>query len=123
MAVGTLRNVMIEGITYLAAADVAASQILSKYEKAMIPTSGRAVMQMIKRIPTTESIVIITTPAEAEQIKNFANSTELLNMSYTESDGSVNSARGTINLENRETDTGRTTISMLPEDDWVLFAA
>lgn len=123
MAVGTLRNVMIEGNTYLAAADVAVSHILSQYEKAMIPTSGKAVMQMTKRIPAAESVVLITTAQEAEQLRNFANSTELLNMSFTLVTGDSYSARGTIELENRETDTGRTTIQMLPEEDWVLFAA
>jgi hypothetical protein len=121
MAVGTLRNVMIEGITYLAAADVAVSHIISQYENAMIPTSGRAVLQKTKRIPAAESMVLITTAGEADQIKNFANSTELLNMSFTLASGASYSTRGQIEFENRETDTGRTTIQMLPEEDWVLF--
>jgi hypothetical protein len=121
MAVGTLRNVMIEGITYLAAADVAVSHVLSQFEKAMIPTSGPAVMQMTKRITAAESMVLITTASEAEQLRNFANSTELLNMSFTLASGASYATRGTIELENRETDTGRTTIQMLPEEDWVLF--
>lgn len=122
MAVGTLRNVTLEGITYLAAADVAVSQILSKYEKAMIPTSGRAVMQMTKRIPAAESVVLITTEDEAEQLKNFANSTEEIQMQYTTAKNKTYMAVGTIEFENRETDTGRTTIQMLPNDDWVLFS-
>lgn len=121
--VGTPRNIMIEGITYRLAADVNISQILSIYENTMIPTSGPAMLQKMKRTSNFESVVLLTNPEEADQIKLFADSTELLNMSVTLADGSSYATRGQINFENRETDTGRTTIVIMPEEDWVLFAA
>jgi hypothetical protein len=121
--VGTLLNVTISGVTFPVAGDADASHILSRFEKTVLPTSGRSVMQMTKRVPALESLVLLTTPLEAENLRNFANSTEWLNYSFTLADGSSYSSVGTINLENRETATGRTTISMFPEVDWVLFAA
>lgn len=121
MAVGTMRQFQLDGISYPIAADAAASQILSKFEKAMIPTSGKAVMQMTKRIPAVESFVLVTTEGEADQLRQFAESTKLFNMSYTTAKGSTYTARGTIEFENRETDTGRTTLQLLPEDEWTLF--
>lgn len=121
MTVGTLRNVMINGVSYDAAADVAVSHILSQYENSRIPTSGRSVPQKIKRVATAESMVLITSAGEAEQLKNYAESTEELQLSFTLADNATYSAVGTIEFENRETDTGRTTIQMMPDTDWVLF--
>jgi len=119
--VGTPRNLMIEGITYRFAADVNISQMLSIYENVMLPSSGDAMLQKTKRTPNFESVTLLTNPEEADQIKRFADSTDLLNMSVTLADGSTYSARGQINFENRETDTGRATIVIMPENDWVLF--
>jgi hypothetical protein len=121
--VGSLLNAMIEGITYPAAGDVDVSHILSKFENNMIPSSGDAIPQMIKRVAAAESMVLLTDANQAEQLKNFANSTEILNMSFTLADGSSYACQGRIELENRETATGRTTIKMMPVNDWTLFAA
>jgi hypothetical protein len=123
MAVGTLRNVMIDGITYPAAGDIDVSHILTKFEKEMIPTSGKAVMKLTARIPAAESVVLITSAQQAEQLKNFANSIETISMSFTLASNDTYMSTGTIELESRETATGRTNIQMLPDEDWVLFAA
>jgi hypothetical protein len=121
--VGTLRNVIIEGVPYRAAGDVDVSHILTKYEVSMIPTSGSAEKSMVARIPAAESMVLITTAQEAEQLKNYSEAIDFLNMSFELADGSSYATQGTIEFENRETATGRTTIQMLPRDDWTLFAA
>jgi hypothetical protein len=121
--VGTPRNMMIEGITYTFAADANVTMTLSIYENVMLPTSGSGMLQKTKRTPTAESVVLITTTGEADQIRRFAEATELLNMSVTLADGSAYACRGQIELENRETDTGRTTIQVLPEEEWTLFEA
>jgi hypothetical protein len=121
MAVGTMRQFMVEGITYPIAADAAASQILSKFENSLIPTSGKSVRQMTKRVPAVESFALITTEGEADQLKQFSESVEWLRLSYTTAKGASYSALGQVEFENRETDTGRTTLQLLPEEDWVLF--
>lgn len=121
MTVGTMRSFMIAGVTYRIAGDAAASQILSKFENTMIPTSGKAMRQMTARIPAVESFVLITSEGEAEQLRNIANAVQLVNMSYTTASGAEYTTTGTIEFENRETDTGRTTLQLLPEEDWVLF--
>jgi hypothetical protein len=122
MAVGTIRNVMINGVTYSAAADIDISHILSEYENARIPTSGKSIRQMTKRVPAAESVVLITSAAEAEQLRFNAESTDDLQLSFTLVDGSTYMALGSIELENRETATGRTTLQLQPDSPWVLFS-
>ena len=118
---GSLREVQINGISYRAMADVNVTETFTRWENSQMPTSGTAMRKMVRRIPLRESVVLATNAAEREQLKLFAESSEDLEMSYTNAAGDTYSSIGTIEIENNETEENRTTIQMLPVDDWTLF--
>ncbi len=120
---GTPRGVMIEGINFNTAGDTNVVQIFTVFENTMNPSSGNAYRQMTKRVPSYESVVLMTNADDREQLKFFAESTDLVNMSITLRSGDTYATRGTIEVENNETEQSRVTLQMLPEDDWVAFIA
>jgi hypothetical protein len=118
---GTVRAVKIEGIPYRAAGDINISEILSTWENSMIPTSGKAMRKMVKRIPAREGVVLIVNDDEAEELKTFAESTDDLKLAYVTAGGSEYKSEGTIEIENRETEENRMTTQLLPREKWVKF--
>lgn len=120
---GTPRTVMIDGITFRLAADANLTEIFTNVENTMNATSGRAMRQITKRVPAIESIPLVTNIAERAVLKSFAETLDDLNMSVTNAAGDSRSCQGTIEVENNETEQNRTTIQILPREDWTDFAA
>jgi hypothetical protein len=119
--VGSLRDFQVNGISYRVAFDANLTEIFTKFENSLIATSGLSMRKMMKRVPSREGMVLITNSAEREQLKLFAESTEDLEMSYTTAAGDTYSAVGTFEIENNESEENRTTLQLLPNDDWTLF--
>jgi hypothetical protein len=123
MSAGTPRAFTIEGISFDLAADVNVSRLLSIYENSKIPTSGKAMSKKIKRVPTAESVVLITTEAEKEVLREFAEQIEDVKFSFTWIAGDVVKSQGNFNIEGDESEENRTTIVVNPSDRWTFFAA
>lgn len=123
MSAGTPRAFTIEGISFDLAADVNISRLLSTYENSKIATSGKAMTKKVKRVPTAESVVLITTEAEKEQIRVFAEQLEDVKFSITWLNGDVIKSEGTFNIESDESEEQRTTLVLHPSDRWTFFPA
>ena len=119
--VGSPQSVSVEGIPYRAAGDANITHIITKFENSKIPCSGKAMRKMVKRIPAMEGVVLLTNPNEADVLKSFAEDPEDIKFSITVADGTVYKAEGTIEVENRESEEGRTTVQFLPNDDWTKY--
>ena len=120
---GTLRNVIIDGISYDVMADTNVSEVGSLFENESIATSGRNMRRMTKRPQNAESVVIAANGAEKERLKNVADSIEDVRMSYETASGDVYRADGWIEFENRQTEENRATIVMCPRIKWEPFLA
>lgn len=119
--VGTIRGASVEGIPYRVAGDANATHVITKYENSKIPTSGKAMTKKVKRIPVIEGATLITNPDEAATLKAFAEDVEDIKFSVTLADGTIYKAEGTIEVESRETEEGRTAVQFLPNDDWTKY--
>jgi hypothetical protein len=119
--VGSVLEVSVEGIPYRAAADTNITHILTKFENSKIPTSGKGMRKMVKRIPAMEGVTLITNPDEAATLKSFAEDPEDIKFSVTLADGTIYKGEGAMEVENRETEEGRTTVQFLPNDDWTKY--
>jgi hypothetical protein len=120
---GTPRAFSIEGIGFDLAADVNISGLLSIYENSKIATSGAAMTKKVKRVPTAESVVLITDWAAKEQLRVFAEQIPDVKFSITYAAGDVLKAEGTFNIESDESEENRTTIVIHPTGAWTYFAA
>ena len=120
---GTPRAFSIEGVSYDLAADVNVSRLLSTYENSKIPTSGKAMTKKVKRVPTAESVVLITNETEKEQLRTLAEQIADVKFSFTWLSGDVVKCEGTFNIESDESEENRTTIVVHPADRWTHFPA
>lgn len=121
---GTPRKLTLKGQTFDVMADANFSQILSRWENENIPTSGDNVHKMTRRATNVESITLRTPDeSQADSLKSLSEERDDFTMSYTTASGAVYRASGRIEFENRETETGTSTIQCHPTRDWSLFKA
>lgn len=118
---GTPRKVVINGISYDVFADTNITYAPSKNEREGIPTTGRTIQKMVKRIPTKEGITIAADSAELAQLKKDNESLPSKTLSVEYADGSTYRATGQFNLESWENEENKATIIMIPDQDWTLF--
>jgi len=119
--VGSLIGASVEGIPFRVAADANVTFIATKFENSKIPTSGKAMRKMVKRIPSMEGATLVCNPDELAALKSFAEDPEDIKFSVTFADGSVYKGEGTIEVENWESEEGRATVQFLPNDDWTKY--
>jgi hypothetical protein len=120
---GSIRKLTIEGISFRVVGDADFEEIFTNYENSMIPTSGRAMRKMEKRIPAVSGVVLATNGAEKSTLKAFAEQLDDLKISYTNAVGDSRKCQGTIEVENATTMENRTTIQILPSGEWTDFLA
>jgi len=121
---GTLRKMVIGGVTYDVAADTNITFNRSEFEKEGIPTSGKTMIKMTRRVPTMESVTLITTTAEVEALKSVSDSIADTTISAEFADGSIYKTTGQINFENYESEEGKSTLMIIPaktKDAWTPF--
>ncbi len=118
---GSNREFNVEGIAFRVAADANFSEIITQFENSMIPTSGKAMRKMIKRIPTREGVVLITNAEERESLISFAEGLDNLKVSYTNAAGDTYKCEGTLEIESNETEENRTTCQVHPVGIWTPF--
>ena len=125
-ATGTLRGIVIDGLTYRVSGDINVTLNLSEYENENIPTSGLSVHKKTLRSPDAEGVIVIANPIEQETLRSQAARLEAFPMSALMADGSVWRTTGNINFENVETQENRATIKIMPDraiGAWELFSA
>ena len=120
---GALTGVMLDGIPFDVPADINVTEMGSKFEVEMLPSSGRNMKKMTPRVQSREGVVVNTNAAERVLLKALSERVDNFSMSYTTADGSTYTAVGSINYESRETDTNRSSIQMLPINGWDNFIA
>jgi len=120
---GSLRKLTVDGVSYNVAADANVSEIITQFENSMIPTSGAAMRKMMKRVPTRESVVLITDGADREALISVAEGLGDVPISYTNAAGDTYRCQGIIEIENNETEENRTTVQILPSGVWTAFLA
>jgi hypothetical protein len=120
---GSIRKISVNGITYRTAADCNITMPISNYETTAVPTSGDNMLKMVKRSLVLEGIVLITNADERAQLKLEAESLATYTLSVTNAAGDTDRATGKIHIENHETEENRTSIQMLPTNDWTVSVA
>ena len=82
--------------------------------------------KMTRRVPTMESVVLMTDPSEAEALRAVAESLADATIAVELADGSTYRTSGKINYENWETEENRSAIVIIPskvKDAWTPFIA
>lgn len=121
--VGSIRGVSLDGIPFRAAADGNLARKITRWENSRIPTSGKSMRKMIKRVLSAEGLPLITNADELNQLKSFAEDLDDIPMSYTTAAGDEYKAEGSIEIEDAGTEEGRTVVRLDPADDWTPFIA
>ena len=121
-AVGTIRKIVIAGITYDVAADSNFTFNRNKFEKEGQATTGKNLIKRTKRVQTVEGELSLT-PQDMESLNTAANSLADQTLAIELADGSVYKATGEVNFESYETDSGKGKITLIPRRDWTPFLA
>ena len=111
---GTLRKYMIKGISFDVAADADIEDTLTEFENSLIASSGAPLLKQEKRPVTKTGLVLLTTGAEREILKDIADGGKSERQSYTDRAGNVYRFSGSINVDSHTTMESRTTITLLP---------
>lgn len=119
--VGTIRQVKIDDVTYNVPMDVNVTHIFTKYENDSVPTSGKSMRKMTRVSPNIEGLVVIVNADEQSTLKSVNDALDLVALSVTTAAGDTYRSPGWVNVENRESEEGRATLKLMPEDDWAEF--
>jgi hypothetical protein len=123
---GTLRKVVINGVTYDVMGDTNITFNKSSFEIEGMPTSGRTMFKMTRRVPTMDSVGLATNPAEAEELQSVSESLADATISVELADGSIYRTTGKINYESFESESNKSNIQIIPaktKDAWTPFLA
>ena len=118
---GTIRKVVLDGVTFDVPLDINITEIGSAYENDSIPTSGRNMRKMTKRSETREGVVLMANGAERAVIRELADRTTDFTLAYETAGGDSYKAQGWIEFENRETEENRATVKLFPRGEWESF--
>jgi hypothetical protein len=121
--VGSIRKVVIDGVTYDVIGDANAKHNASRFETEGVATSGKTMMKMKKRVPTIESVDLATFPADMVALKAKAESLADVTLSIEYADGSIFKSSGRINFESWESESGKSAVMLIPSKDWTEFLA
>jgi hypothetical protein len=120
---GSIRKVLINGLSFNAAADGNFAKT-PKISKEAVPHSGGNMVKYTKASGNVEGVKLICTPTEFDTLEGFADDLESFSMSYEMADGSVYRTTGKIGLDNYESEEHSVEITMIPDSGtWELFAA
>ena len=117
--VGNVRKLTLDGIVFRVAADANFSEKFTQYENEMIPSSGESMLKKVKKVASVEGVALIVNGVEREQLKQFNDQLEDITINYQTAAGDVYRTTGTINVDARETESGKCTITLLPRAEWV----
>jgi len=123
MRSGSIRKVLIDGLSFKAAADANFART-PKLEKEAVPHSGGNSVKVTRAASNVEGVKLLCTPAEYEILEGLSDRLDNFPMSYEMADGSVWRSDGTISLDNYESEEHSVEVTMIPSSgEWELFAA
>lgn len=114
MNTGTLNRVVINGVTYDVPADINITFNRSGFTIEGIATSGKTVHKYTRRVQTMESVILMTSPAEMEELNNVAETLSDITVAIELADGSTYRTTARLNFENYESEEGRSTLTIIP---------
>jgi hypothetical protein len=117
---GTIISVTIAGVTYDAGADGGIKAVPTSHENTAVPTSGRNIHKMVKRVMSRE-VTLVANGVEQDALKALAESPEHFTLAYATAAGDVYRATGWIEFASHETEENKAEITMFPERDWSVF--
>ena len=118
---GSLKKLVIDGVTYDVSADAKASLNPSQYDIEGQPTSGDTMFKYTKRIQTITGIDCMLSPSQLDSLRAKADSLADLTLAVTLADGSVYRGTGRIKIDKWESDTNKATIDLIPAQPWTPF--
>lgn len=120
---GSIRKVLINGLSFNAAADGNFAKT-PKLEKEAVRHSGGNSIKVTFASGNVEGVKLICTPTEFDTLEGFADELESFSMSYEMADGSTYRSTGHIALDNYESEETSVEVTMIPDSgSWELFAA
>jgi hypothetical protein len=118
MPSGSINKLSLGGIPFDVAGDADFTEVFTKFVNSMIRTSGRSSAKQEARVPEVGGVVIIVKPGDKKILKDMANKAEIISISYVNRNGDKYKGTGIFNVESNTTMDNRTTVTLLPEDDW-----
>jgi len=115
---GSIRKVVIGGISFNVAGDANLNMPTSGWENSNVASSGSNMRKMVRRSQNIENCVLLTNADERVQLQAMADSLDDLTLAVTNAAGDTYRADGTINIEGSESEENRTTVHLLPRDEW-----
>lgn len=122
-AVGSLRKVVLDGTTYDVMSDTNINFKPSNYEIEGVPTSGKNMMKMTKRVKTVESCDLGVNVDEMTELSGKSDGLADITMAFELADGSTYRGTGRIHIDSYESETGKMTLTLIPVGDWTPFPA
>lgn len=121
--VGSIRKVMLDGVTFTAAADADLTHTLGAYDVEAIATGGENVRKVTKRVESVEAELLATGP-ELKTLKDFSERMDDFPMCFCEASGDTYRSKGFIKLDTRSTAEGKIKVTMYPRSGgWEQFLA
>lgn len=119
---GSIRKVTLDGQTFNVAADANFSQNAAQ-EKEGIPHTGGTTIKTTIKTATVESVDLIVDGQQFADLNELGARNIAFPMSYEEESGDVYRAQGQINIDARETETTKVSVTMIPVTKWEPFLA
>lgn len=120
---GTVKKVLLDGVSFDVMADANFSQVKGKYTNEEIETTGKIVQKKTIRAQKVESVNLQCSEAEAELLKTLSERDTAFPMSYTTASSKTFRTTGFINFESHDTEAGLAVVQLIPRDidGWALF--
>ncbi len=120
---GSIRKLTLDGIPFDVNADANISEVGSKFENSILPTSGRGMRKMMKRTEDREGVVVACNGDERDILRELADRPTDFPLSYETAAGDVYRTTGFIEFENRETEENKASLKLFPRKEWQPFIA
>lgn len=118
---GSIRAVVLDGVSFDVPMDVNVSEIGSAFENDVVPSSGRNMRKMTRRAEIREGVVVLCNGAERDILRELADRPSDFTLAYETAGGDSYKAQGFIEFENRETEENRATLKLIPRGTWDAF--
>lgn len=114
---GSIRDLKLNNISFVVSAD---SDFDRKPEntKESQATSGRPNIKITKQNPDVDSVDIIADGTDREIILDLNREIVPFNINYTDASGTAQTGIGWINITADNTQDGKITIMLIPQDPW-----
>jgi hypothetical protein len=114
MATGSLRAFQVKGISFNVAGDADLEDALTQFENTLIAGVSEDIIKQEKRPLEIGGLVLLTSGADREILKDIADSGQKVSMSYTNRAGDTTRMTGNFRIEGHNTMESRTTLVLLP---------